>query len=49
MQEERKFEEKSHDTIMYWTKGLSSDDIDRHLAERYIDTLNQMIKLVSKL
>ena len=40
---------KSHDTIMYWTKGLSSDDIDRHVAERYIDTLNQMIKLVSKI
>ena len=40
---------KSHDTIMYWAKGLSTDDVDRHVVEGFIDTLNQMIKLVSKL
>ncbi len=40
---------KSHDTIMYWVKGLSTDDVDRHVLEGHLDTLNQMIKLVSKL
>jgi hypothetical protein len=40
---------KSHDKIMYWAKGLSTDDVDRHVVEGFIDTLNQMIKLVSKL
>ena len=41
---------KSHDTIMYWAKGLSgNDDMDRHVLEGHLDTLNQMIKLVNKL
>ena len=40
---------KSHDTIMFWAKGLSTDDVDRHVLEGFIDTLNQMIKLVNKL
>ena len=41
---------KSHDTIIYWAKGLSgNDDVDRHVLESLLNTLNQMIKLVSKL
>ena len=41
---------KSHDTIIYWAKGLSgNDDVDRHVLESLLDKLNQMIKLVSKL
>lgn len=41
---------KSHDTIIYWAKGLSgNDDVDRHVLEDLLDKLNQMIKLVSKL
>jgi hypothetical protein len=41
---------KSHDTIIYWAKGLSgNDDVDRHVLEDLLNTLNQMIKLVSKL
>lgn len=41
---------KSHDTIIYWAKGLSgNDDVDRHVLEDHLNTLNQMIKLVSKL
>jgi hypothetical protein len=40
---------KSHVGIMYWSKGLSSDDIDKNLLDKYIDILNQMIKLVNKL
>ena len=41
---------KSHDTIIYWAKGLSgNDDVDRHVLESLLDKLNQMIKLVNKL
>ena len=41
---------KSHDTIIYWAKGLSgNDDVDRHVLESLLNTLNQMIKLVNKL
>jgi hypothetical protein len=41
---------KSHDTIIYWAKGLSgNDDVDRHVLEDLLDKLNQMIKLVNKL
>ena len=41
---------KSHDTIIYWAKGLSgNDDVDRHVLEGFLNTLNQMIKLIKKL
>lgn len=41
---------KSHDTIIYWAKGLSgNDDVDRHVLEGFLNTLNQMIKLINKL
>ena len=41
---------KSHDTIIYWAKGLSgNDDVDRYVLEGFLNTLNQMIKLINKI
>ena len=40
---------KSHDSIIYLAKGLSTEDGDRWVVEGYIDTLNKMIKLISKI
>jgi hypothetical protein len=37
------------DSIIYWSKGLSTDDIDETTLKNYIKSIDIMMKLVSKL
>ena len=37
------------DSIIYWSKGLSTDDIDETTLENYIISIDKMIELVNKL